>query len=149
MVTALGVWGQRWSRRQLAEGEVDVNLLAWSLERGVDATAFGNASTVIQIRFTDQTEAKSRWWFINRNSLCELCLEDPGHEVDLYLSTTVRDMIYIVRGDLALTHALEEGKLDVIGPRSLRSRLRKWLNLSPLAKVRSRRADGVISKRAA
>ena len=60
LVMALGVWGQRWSRRQFAEGEVDVSLLAWSLERGVDATAFGNSSTVIQIRFTDQTEAKSR-----------------------------------------------------------------------------------------
>ena len=147
MVTALGVWGQRWSRRQLAEGEVDVSLLAWSLERSVDAAAFGNASTVVRMGFTDQATAKSRWWFINRNGGCELCLEDPGHEVDLYLTTTVPDMIYIVRGDLSLTRALDEGRLDVMGPRPLRSRLRKWLNLSPLAKVRSRRSESAILKR--
>jgi DNA-binding HxlR family transcriptional regulator len=147
MVTALGVWGQRWSRRQLAEGEVDVGLLAWSLERGVDAAAFGDASTVVQIGFTDQSAAKSKWWFINSNGLCDLCLEDPGHEVDLYLTTTVPDMIHIVRGDVSLTRALDEGRLEVIGPRSLRARLRKWLNLSPLARVRSQRADSAIHQK--
>lgn len=149
LIMALGVWGQRWSRRQLADGEADVSLLAWALERSVDATAFGNAGTVVQIKFTDQATAKSRWWFVNRDGMCELCLENPGYEVDLYLTTTVRDMIYVVRGDLSLTRALNEGKLEAIGPRTLRSRLRTWLNLSPLTKVRSQRSDSAIAKNAA
>jgi len=149
LIMALGVWGQRWSRRQLAEGEADVSLLAWALERSVDATAFGNTGSVVQIKFTDQVTAKSRWWFVNRDGMCELCLEDPGYEVDLYLTTTVRDMIYVVRGDLPLTRALNEGKLEAIGPRALRSRLRTWLNLSPLTKVKSQRSEGVVARSAA
>ncbi len=149
LIMALGVWGQRWSRRQLADGEADVSLLVWALERSVDATAFGNAGTVVQIKFTDQGTAKSRWWFVNRDGMCELCLENPGYEVDLYLTTTVRDMIYVVRGDLSLTRALNEGKLEAVGPRTLRSRLRTWLNLSPLTKVKSQRSDSAIAKNAA
>lgn len=150
LVTALGMWGQRWSRRQLAKGEIDVSLLAWSLERSVDAAVFGDESAVVvRIEFADQAAAKSRWWFINRDGLCELCLQDPGHDVDLYLTTTVRDMIYIVRGDLSLTCALDSGRLEVSGPRSLRVLIRKWLNLGPLTRVRSQRADGAVLKRAA
>ncbi len=50
VVVALGVWGQRWTRRQLARDEVDVTLLAWALERSVDPAAFGNAETIVRIR---------------------------------------------------------------------------------------------------
>ncbi len=149
LVVALGVWGQRWTRRQLADGEVDVSLLAWSLERSVMADAFGPGGAVVRIEFPDQPAAKRFWWFVNRDGACELCLEDPGHEVDLYLTVTVRDLIYIVRGDLTLTRALDDGRIEVIGPRALRTRLRAWLNLSPLAKVRSRRPDGAIVTKAA
>ncbi len=149
MVVALGVWGQRWTRRQLADGEVDVSLLAWSLERSVDAEAFGPGGAVVRFEFPDQPKAKRYWWFVNRGGEVELCLEDPGHEVDLYLTVTVRDLIYIVRGDLALGRALEDGRLEAIGPRALRARLRAWFNLSPLARVRSQRPEGAMVTRAA
>jgi hypothetical protein len=78
LVEALGVWGQRWSRRQLSEGEVDLGLLIWSLERGVDPNAFAASRSVVRLQLTDQPAAKSLWWFVNQNGRCELCLEDPG-----------------------------------------------------------------------
>jgi DNA-binding HxlR family transcriptional regulator len=149
LIEALGVWGQRWTRRQLAKDEVNLSLLIWTLERGVDATAFGAACTIVCVEFTDQIAAKSKWWFLNRDGACQLCLEDPGFEVDLYLTTTLPDLIYIVRGDVSLTRAFDEGRLEAIGPRALQSRLGAWLNLNPLAKVRSQRPDGRIGRRAA
>lgn len=136
LVIALGTWGQRWSRRQLVEGEVDLGLLIWSLERSVDATAFGKAQSLVQVEFADQPKDKRLWWFINRDGACELCLEDPGFEVDLYLASTLPDMIYIVRGDLALSKALSSGRLEAHGSSRARRALRAWLNLSPLTKVK-------------
>ena len=65
VIEALGVWGQRWSRRQLAEGEIDLGLLIWALERSVDATAFGAGRTVVQLELTDQPAGKHFWWFLN------------------------------------------------------------------------------------
>lgn len=136
MVIALGTWGQRWSRRQLAEGEVDLGLLLWSLERSADAAAFGKPQSLVQVEFTDQPKDKRLWWFINRDDACELCLEDPGFEVDLYLACSLPDMIYILRGDLALTPALSSGRLEAHGAAPARRALRAWLNLSPLAKIK-------------
>jgi DNA-binding HxlR family transcriptional regulator len=141
LVEALGVWGQRWSRRQLAEGEIDLGLLIWGLERGVDPDAFGPGHSVVRLQLTDQPAAKSLWWFVNRNGRCELCLEDPGFEVDLYLACSLVTMIYIVRGDLGLSRAIDSGRLEVIGGAEARRALRAWLNLSPLAGIRSQRAD--------
>ena len=46
MIEALGVWGQRWARRQLAENEIDLGLLIWALERGVNPNAFGQRRAV-------------------------------------------------------------------------------------------------------
>ena len=65
VVEALGIWGQRWSRRQLAEGEVDLGLLVWALERSVDPDAFGPGRTVVRLELTDQPGNKRFWWFIN------------------------------------------------------------------------------------
>jgi DNA-binding HxlR family transcriptional regulator len=137
LVVALGTWGQRWSRRQLAEGEIDLGLLVWALERSVDASAFGKPQSVVRIEFTDQPEGARLWWFVNRDGACELCLKDPGFEVDLYLAATLADMIYIVRGDLPLTRALDCGRLEAIGAARARKALRAWLNLGPLTKVKS------------
>jgi DNA-binding HxlR family transcriptional regulator len=102
LVQALGVWGQRWSRRQLTEREVDLGLLLWTLESGAKADAFGTGRTVVRLEFTDQPLAKRLWWFLNEDSRCELCIKDPGFEIDLYVASTLPVMIYVIRGDLTL-----------------------------------------------
>ena len=140
LVEGLGVWGQHWSRRQLEDGEVDLGLLIWSLERSVDASAFGDRRTVVRLQFTDLPQGKSLWWFVNQDNACELCVKDPGFEVDLYLGCTLPDMIYIVRGDLSLSRAIGDGRLEAIGSAKARKALNKWLNLSPLAKVKAKSA---------
>ncbi|WP_340116858.1 helix-turn-helix domain-containing protein [Pelagibius sp. 7325] len=136
MIVALGTWGQRWSRRQLVAGEVDLGLLVWALERSVNADAFGKSQSLVRIEFTDQPRNQRLWWFINREGVCELCLEDPGFAVDLYLAATLPDMIYIVRGDLPLSRALASGRLEALGTARARKALRGWLNLSPLSKIK-------------
>jgi len=141
LVVALGTWGQRWSRRQLADGEVDLGLLIWALERSVKPDAFGSERSVVRVEFPEQPQGKQLWWFVNHPHRCELCLEDPGFDVTLYLSSSLKDMIYVVRGDLPLARALETGRLEAIGSRAARRALGDWLNLSPLAGIASQRAN--------
>ncbi|MBL29329.1 MAG: transcriptional regulator [Rhodospirillaceae bacterium] len=141
LVDALGVWGQRWTRRQLKEDEVDFRLLIWDMERTVKADAFGPGRTVVQLEFADLPAGKSLWWFINEQSAVQLCLEDPGYEVDLFLSITVRDMIYVWRGDLGVERALDEERLEAHGAPRFREALRSWFNLSRLAEIPSARRD--------
>ena len=141
LVEALGIWGQRWARRELAENEVDLGLLLWTLERSVKADAFKAEQAVVRLRFTDQPSGKDLWWFVNADGRCELCLEDPGFEVDLYLACTLPDMIRIVRGDLPLNRALASDRLEALGAASARRQLAAWLNLSPMTRIQSQRSE--------
>ena len=140
IVQALGVWGQRWSRRDLARNEVDLGLLIWAMERSVRGDALGPGRAVVQVEFTDQPVARRRWWFLHEEGGTQLCFEDPGFDVDVYLSATLPDMIRIVRGDLKLGAALEQERLEVTCAGGLRRRLPAWFNLSPLAAIGSQRA---------
>ncbi len=144
LIEALGVWGQRWSRRELAAGEMDIGLLIWGLERSVDANAFEGRRAVVQIGFTDQPPGKTNWWFLNQDGACELCISDPGFGIDLHLACTLADMIYIYRGDLPLSRAVASDRLEVTGTAAMRKRLAAWFNPGPLTEVASMRPDAAL-----
>lgn len=142
LVEALGLWGQRWTRRELQEHEIDLGLLVWTLESSADPGAFGDRRCLVRLELTDQTDAKRLWWFLNQKGRCELCLTDPGGEVNLYLACTLRDAIHIVRGDVSVAMAAETGRLEVLGDGWARRAFTGWLNLGPLTRVASRRPAG-------
>ena len=141
IVEALGIWGQRWSRRELAEHEMDLGLLVWALEKGAHPDAFGVARSLVELEFKDQPPNKRRWWFLNEHGRCQLCLEAPGFEVDLYLTVSLREMIRIWRGDLTVAAALDQGRLEAHGTTAALRALPRWLAISVLAQVPSRRAQ--------
>ena len=140
MVLALGSWGQKWSRRELVQHEVDLGLLLWAIERGAKPEAFERDRAVVQLTLTDQIEKRRYWWFLNDGGRCELCLKQPDQTVDLFVETTLHDMIYVWRGDLQLARALDSGRLRVDGTSGAHRVLSRWLGISPLAHVRSARA---------
>ena len=95
VVLALGTWGQRWTRRALAEHEIDLGLLLWALEQGAHPGCFGDARTVVEIELVDQPLHKRRWWFLNENGRCELCLKQPDREAQLYVTVSLRDLVLV------------------------------------------------------
>ncbi len=141
IVLSLGMWGQKWSRRELEKHEVDLGLLLWAIERGARPEAFGHARTVVELKLTDQIEKRRYWWFLNEAGRCELCLSAPDQNIDLFLEATLRDMIYLWRGDLPLARAFDTGRLRAHGVSTAQRALSCWLGISPLAHVQSARAD--------
>jgi DNA-binding HxlR family transcriptional regulator len=147
VVRALGVWGQRWSRRELSDHEVDASLLLWAMQRGARSDAFGARRGVVKLTLSDQPIRKRHYWFISENGQTQLCIEDPGFEADLHVSTTLRDMIYVWRGDVPLTRAQSEGRLEVLGEGWARRVFPTWLARSSYAHIKSQRTDGSITTR--
>ncbi|SDD86410.1 transcriptional regulator, HxlR family [Ruegeria marina] len=141
LVEGLGIWGQRWTRRTLQAHEIDLGLLVWSLESSANPDAFGPGRCLIRLELTDQTDAKRFWWFLNQKGKCELCVDDPGGEVNLYVACTLPDAIHIVRGDISPAHAIGDNRIEVLGDNWARCAFTDWLNLGPLTKVQSRRSD--------
>lgn len=136
IVLALGIWGQRWSRRTLMENEVDLGLLLWALERGAHPACFGKARTIVEFELNDQPASKRHWWFLNENGSCELCLKPPDRDAQLYVRVSLPDLIRIWRGDLALATALGDARLRLDGSARLRKAFPEWLGVATLAGIR-------------
>lgn len=141
LIEALGTWGQRWTRRDLREHEVSLDLLLWGMEKCANPDAFGNRRTLVELELTDQPAHKRGWWFLNEAGRCQLCLKETGYEVDVYLTCTLRDMIHIWRGDVGLADAIDSQRLVIHGNSDARRAIPDWLGISPLAHVKSRRPD--------
>ncbi|MFS8606883.1 MAG: winged helix-turn-helix transcriptional regulator [Gammaproteobacteria bacterium] len=142
IVTALGVWGQRWARRELAENEMDLSLLLWALEKGAHPESFGPGRTIVELELADQPERKRRWWFLNEDGRCELCLKRPDRDAQVYVVTSLPDLIRVWRGDLALETALATGRVKIHGNARMRRAFRRWLGICGLAHVESARKEG-------
>jgi DNA-binding HxlR family transcriptional regulator len=132
VIQQLGEWGLRYAQDPLEEGDLDVTVLVWNIKRRVDPAVFPGRRTTIHFDFTDAPEAKRRWWLVNEQGGVDLCPFDPGFPVDLYVTTDIRTMINIWFGRLAWEAGVRSGKVEVIGPRPLRERLRSWFLLSPI-----------------
>lgn len=62
-----------------------------------------------------------------------ICVKDPGKEVDVYLTSTVKTMADIWMGDTTYRKALAGGALKIVGNRALTRDVTAWMKLSLFA----------------
>jgi DNA-binding HxlR family transcriptional regulator len=135
LIEMLGRWGQRWARAQLEEHDLDAGLLMWDVRRNIDTAQFPERRTTVHFDFADVPGAKGSYWLVGSRHEAELCVKDPGYEVDLYVIADLRTLTEIWMGDRPLGGAIEEGKIELQGDRDLSRSFRRWFTLSPLAGV--------------
>jgi DNA-binding HxlR family transcriptional regulator len=132
LIQQLGEWGLQYAQDPLEESDLDVTVLVWNIRRRVDPNVFPERRITVSFEFTDVPKNKAQWWVVNDRGTVDLCPQDPGFPVDLYLTTDILTMIDIWFGKLGWDAAVRSGRVEVIGPRDLRDRLRSWLLLSPI-----------------
>ena len=133
LIMMMGEWGARWVRSRLEPADLDVGLLMWDMHRTVRPEHFPARRIVVGFEFEGVPQNRRRWWLVSEGDAADLCVTDPGYEVDLFLFADVRTMTAIWTGDLTLDSALASGALEAHGPAELRRRLNAWLGLSVFA----------------
>lgn len=134
VMEALAVWGMRWAREEMAPDDLDVSFLMFDIQRRIDRVALPDGETVLCFQFTDLTNF-CHWWLVCRQDEVDLCYEDPGKDVDCYVTGASRDMIGVWMGDIPLSKALKAGSIQLTGERHLRQTFPKWFALSAAAKT--------------
>jgi DNA-binding HxlR family transcriptional regulator len=136
IIESIGVWGHKWVTTEATLKNLDGNLLMWDIRRNINTDPMPSRRTVIQFIFNDRPPSERNYWLIvEPGNEVDLCLLDPGFDVDLYLSTDLRTMTEIWLGYAALGSALEGGRLVLTGSSRLAANLRAWFKLSVFAKV--------------
>ena len=128
LIEHLAVWGMRWARGQLADSELDVEFLMVDLQRRLQTDHLPDGETVLCFTF-NELETFKTWWMVASEKEVDLCTENPGKEVDLYINSGVRDMVKVWRGDLTLRKALREKLIRTQGNTHLTRSMPDWLGI--------------------
>ena len=136
LVESFGIWGQRWVSKELSLENLDAGLLMWDMRRTLDPTPLPKRRSVIHFRFPDAPAAHRVWWLVvEPTGAVDLCLIDPGFDVDLFVSCDLRTMTAIWMGHDTVRAATEAHRMLLTGKRELQAHMQTWLGLSPFAKV--------------
>jgi DNA-binding HxlR family transcriptional regulator len=134
IIKSLGDWGMRWAQSNLTEKDYDVELLMLYLQRSVNPENLVGDETVIRFKFTDIKDFPD-WWMVVQDGKVDLCVNDPGKEVDIYFTTTVKTMVDVWMGWSSYRRAIANDELKIVGPRALINNVSAWMESSIFADV--------------
>ena len=58
---------------------------------------------------------KANWWLVAKNGEVDTCANDPGRDVDIFLTTTVKTMANIWTNNMTYRKAVAADDLSIIG----------------------------------
>lgn len=142
IIIAMGHWGRVWVESAIDGMDWDAGVLMWDIRRRIDTAALPRGRTVLQFDFSDAPAETSRWWLLIQEDEVDLCQSDPGFEVDLYFTSTVRVLGPVWIGQRPLAAALDRGEIRLHGRLDLERTLPQWFLLSVIAEQAHEAASG-------
>lgn len=138
IVLGMGFWGQKWVEKESSLKNLDPSLLMWDMRRNLDPAPLPDKRCAVQFLYPELQGRKQRWWLVIDRQGVDLCLTDPGYDVDLYVVTDLRTMTAIWMGLATVRGELDRGRLKLTGDAALKRSMQTWLGLSPFAKEKKR-----------
>ncbi|HKP58583.1 MAG TPA: helix-turn-helix domain-containing protein [Polyangiales bacterium] len=137
VIDGLGNWGQRWTLRVNPEN-LDPSWLMWNMRRRIARDRLPASRVVVRLKFTGVPttyRGPRLFWLILEREAVDLCIDDPGIEIDLNVGADLTAMAKVWLGDSAFESALRAGQVQLTGPPHLADAFPSWLLLSRFARV--------------
>src|SRR5262245_3970918 len=132
IIEDIAVWGQQWSRDMRLD-DLDPAFLLWSMHVRLDPARMPAKRTVLQFDFAGAPRDLRRFWIVGDGGVIDMCLKDPGYEVDIFVHSDLRLFIEAWRGIRDLRAEIRAHRIELLGPPSLTRQFPEWLQLSSLA----------------
>lgn len=126
IIISLGNWGVTWAKSNLTERDYDVELLMLFLERSIDLEQLPGKQTVVRFKF-DDFEKYPNWWMVIENGTIDLCVNDPGKDVDVYFTCSVKTLTDIWMGYNTYRKASRDNLITIVGDSALTRDVSVWL----------------------
>ena len=137
IVVGLGHWGARWIGSRLKRDQLDAGFLMWDIRRFARMDRFpAGERVVIHFRFVDAPRGEKAWWLVVEGGAADLCRDDPGHELDVEVESTVRALTDVWTGESEPRTQIEAGRLKVHGAGRDGRKLWGWIGRSLFAPTR-------------
>ena len=137
VIDGLGAWGQRWTAR-VDRNNLNPAFLMWNMRRRIAMDRLPARRVVVRFKFSGvpaSYRGSRIFWLLLDRAQADLCVVDPGQEVDLYLEADVAALAKVWLGDLSFEQAVRSRAVRLVGSRECVSRFPTWLMLSHFAGV--------------
>ena len=145
VVERLGEWGQRHAAQQFARENLDPALLMWAMHRRIDVSHLPAPRVVVRFEFRGVPprclQLRMAWLVLERSGV-DVCMKDPGFEVDMTVRADVGALARVWAGHLAWAEAVRAGGIKLEGARAVVQAFPGWLQLSHFARVLQRAHAG-------
>ena len=135
VIDALGTWGYRWASKDLSDEHLDPDFLMWVLRRMVRVDTLPDERVVVLFRFRRYHDRL--FWLVLQRPEADLCLFDPGYEVNLEVDAEVRALARVCLGQVGLLDVIRSGDVEVHGAPHYRKGLAGWLGVTRFASLAS------------
>jgi len=139
IVNLMSDWGQRYGQGRIAHEELDPTLLMWGMRRQIGRAELPSREIVLRLEFRGIPRAfaaRRYWWMILRPSDVEVCLKDPGAEVDVVLTADLEAFVRVWMGHRGMADAMAAGDIGLSGDSSKVTELKRVLRLPEAAELR-------------
>jgi len=137
IVVQLGHWGQRWTT-PVQRDTLDARLLTWDMRRRFDVERLPERRVVLRFDFRGVPtthKAPRTYWFVMQRPDVDLCIIEPGFDVDLFVNADLAALSRVWLGEIPIRQAIREGTVNLTGDRQVARDFPSWLLLSTLAAV--------------
>lgn len=132
LIQGLGEWGQRWARSDYRPDDLDPGLLLWDVRRFLAPGGLGPERVVVQLTFPSMPAKRRYFWIVVDDQDVDLCLTDPGFDVDVTVEADLRTLTEVWMGDGRFVEALADGRITMQGPTELTRRMASWFGQHPI-----------------
>lgn len=125
-------WGQTHGRGRIAPEDFDPAELMWGMRRHLDTRPLPPERLVIQFEFSGLAEAFRNaryWWLVLRRPEIDVCLKNPGYDVDVVVAAKLQTMTLVWLGHRGLAEACRAGEVTISGPARTVTTAREVLGL--------------------
>lgn len=144
LIIQMGEWGRAWIYPEVMKRDLDPGMLMWDIHQRINIEALPNKRTVVQFDLRNfpqtlprESKAMKQWWLILDKPDVQLCLTDPGCEVDMIIKADLYALTRVWMGELKFKEAIRQGTIKMMGPTTLVSKFPSWLMLSVFANTGS------------
>lgn len=131
----MATWGLRWARRQVSSEDIDAASFMWDFHRTLNTKELPDGETVFCVRLPDQ-ESYGTWWLVASEGIVDICTENPGKDIDLYITAEMDEIVAVWMGDKSISAAVSDRSIKLNGESYLMKSASYWFPQSPYAEVR-------------
>lgn len=128
IVYQLGDWAHKNIDKEITLENLDPRVFMWTLRRKIDTAFFPAKRSVLQFTFPEFRNIEKSYWLIVKPGIpTDVCLSDPGHDVDLFFNSSLYVATSVLMGFTSMHSALSKEDIVLLGEADLIKTIDQWL----------------------